>query len=68
MTVTAVANNLGPCFFDPDWTLWLERDRCHLVIGFQVSDLCLTYYESLILFRTSKPRFLVTCIFQVVST
>ncbi|KAK0244871.1 hypothetical protein EDD85DRAFT_946172 [Armillaria nabsnona] len=35
MTVTAVANNLGPCFFDPDWTVWLEQD-CHcLVISFQ---------------------------------
>ncbi|PBK91031.1 hypothetical protein ARMGADRAFT_1032107 [Armillaria gallica] len=35
MTVTVVASNLGPCFFDPDWTLWLEQDCRHLVIGFQ---------------------------------
>ncbi|KAK0447492.1 uncharacterized protein EV420DRAFT_1483839 [Desarmillaria tabescens] len=24
MTVTAVANNLGPCFIDPDWTPWMD--------------------------------------------
>ncbi len=42
MTVTAVASNLGPCFFDQDWTLWLEQDRRRLVISFQVSDLLLT--------------------------
>ncbi|KAK0219311.1 hypothetical protein EDD85DRAFT_797420 [Armillaria nabsnona] len=45
MTVTAVASNLGPCFFDQDWTLWLERDRRHLVIGFQA-----TLYTSDLLF------------------
>ncbi|PBK85107.1 hypothetical protein ARMGADRAFT_1036603 [Armillaria gallica] len=35
MTVTAVANNLGLCFFNPDWTLWLDQDCRHLVISFQ---------------------------------
>ncbi|PBK92345.1 hypothetical protein ARMGADRAFT_1031209 [Armillaria gallica] len=40
MMVTAVASNLGPFFFDPDWTLWLEQDCHHLVIGFQVGLGC----------------------------
>ncbi|PBK85031.1 hypothetical protein ARMGADRAFT_1036735 [Armillaria gallica] len=33
--LSPVASNLGPCFFDPDWMLWLEWDCHHLVIGFQ---------------------------------
>ncbi|PBK87897.1 hypothetical protein ARMGADRAFT_1034501 [Armillaria gallica] len=35
ITATVVANNLGPCFFNLDWTLWLVQDPHHLVIGFQ---------------------------------
>ncbi|KAK0434200.1 hypothetical protein EV421DRAFT_1909512 [Armillaria borealis] len=35
MTVTAIANNLGPCFVDPDWSLWKVQDPRRLVIGLQ---------------------------------
>ncbi|KAK0429974.1 hypothetical protein EV421DRAFT_1744665 [Armillaria borealis] len=35
MTVTTVANNLGPCFIDPDWSLWKVQDPRRLVIGLQ---------------------------------
>ncbi|KAK0456967.1 hypothetical protein EV421DRAFT_1729477 [Armillaria borealis] len=35
MTVTALANNLGPCFVDPDWSPWKVQDPRRLVIGLQ---------------------------------
>ncbi|KAK0430672.1 hypothetical protein EV421DRAFT_1912616 [Armillaria borealis] len=35
MMVTAIANNLGPCFVDPDWSPWKVQDPHHLVIGLQ---------------------------------